>query len=130
MIRFNDPIGNPDCPYCWRWMINLWFFSIRLHHWIGSDDQRYLHDHPYWFVTFILRGGYTDVTDSGSEHLGIGSIRLRPSKHKHTVLVDNGGCWSLVIAAPETRRWGFYVDGKRISSTGFFRKYGQPPCES
>ena len=32
--------------------------SVRIHHILSSDSDRVLHDHPWPFVTMILRGGY------------------------------------------------------------------------
>ena len=70
-IIWGQELGKPECPYLKRWVINFGKFSIRLHHWIGSDDPRYMHDHAWGFYTFVLKGGYTDVTECPScEGLG------------------------------------------------------------
>lgn len=63
-ITWGQRIGQPECPYLRRWVFNFYpAGSIRVHHWTGSDDPRALHDHPWWFLTFVMAGGYTDVSE-------------------------------------------------------------------
>lgn len=62
-IIWGQELGKPECPYLKRWVLNFGKFSIRLHHWMGSDDPRYMHDHAWGFYTLVLKGGYTDVTE-------------------------------------------------------------------
>lgn len=61
-IRWAEPLGKPNCPYMVRWVLILFGYSIRIHHWIRSDDKRYFHDHPWNFLTIVLKGGYDDVS--------------------------------------------------------------------
>lgn len=104
--------------YMQRWMLDFWRFSIRLHKFSESDDPRALHDHPWWFVTLILSGGYLDVTheEDGSvnyERMGRFSFRYRPMGHKHTVkLLNDKPSWSIVLTGRQRHRWGFYVKNK------------------
>src|SRR5215472_18922423 len=60
LIKWAEKLGLPQCPYLIRWRAETPFGSVRLHHWLGPDDDRAFHDHPWWFVTFVLAGGYTD----------------------------------------------------------------------
>lgn len=103
--------------------------SIRLHHWFHSDDARYFHDHPWWFLTLILAGGYTDANPAGNDRMTPGTIRYRPALHSHTVKVDPGGCWSILITGPKTRRWGFWVGKKWTKSNKYFLEHGQHVCD-
>lgn len=130
-IRFYEKLGKPDCPYLERWVINLGLFAIRLHHWIASDDQRYFHDHPWDFLVVILKGGYTDKSPGKYDTLKIGSIRFRKAEHKHTVKVNPGGCWSLLITGPKIRNWGFWLPGRTtiMRPLRYFNRYGHHPCE-
>lgn len=61
-VTWGQRLGREECPYMRRWVLNLGLFAIRLHHWSGSDDERHLHDHPWPFLTIVLKGGYTDVS--------------------------------------------------------------------
>ncbi len=59
-IVWRQRLGKKECPYLTRWVLDLWLFSIRLYHWTSSDDPRAMHNHGSWFVSLVLRGGYTD----------------------------------------------------------------------
>lgn len=50
-----------------------------MHHWLGPDDDRAFHDHPWWFLTLVLRGGYADRHPGGEDRLRAGSVRIRPA---------------------------------------------------
>lgn len=129
-IRWGEEIGIGDCPYLKRWVIEFpKHFSIRLHHFVASDDDRAFHDHPWWFVTLVLKGTYTDWSPRGHDTLGPGSIRYRPALHRHTVLTE--GVWSLVITGPKFRAWGFWdeITGKFVKANKWFFTRGHHPCE-
>jgi hypothetical protein len=150
-IIWAQKLGDPECPYLKRWVLNFGKFAIRLHHWMGSDDPRTLHDHAWGFWTFILKGGYTDIAECdhcygktkpgfyficqkcGStgvvgEHLGRFSLTYREAHHKHTVQTDPGGAWTLLLNGPHIRKWGFYPDGKFMKVREYFRRFGHHPC--
>ena len=130
-----------------RWLIDFGIFSIRLHHWLYSDDQRNYHDHPWAFITIILKGGYTDISpkdqndiskeESKKERMTFGTVKYRPANYKHTVKVDKKGCWTLLLTGREKRDWGFWVkrkDGSNIyrlmKRNRYFLRVGHHPCET
>src|ERR1700722_4369121 len=113
-----------------RWVLDLGLLSVRLHHWTGSDDDRALHDHPWWFVTLVLAGGYRDVSEDGEDRVGPGSVRFRRATYRHTVQVDPGGCWTLLLTGPERREWGFWVGGRFRKRNKYFYEHGHHPCEA
>lgn len=55
-------IGSPDNPYLLRWWVlpRNKVFNIYLHFFMRSDDDRALHDHPWWNASFVLDGGYVE----------------------------------------------------------------------
>jgi hypothetical protein len=128
-IRWNEPLGKLECPYAYRWVLNLWFISFRIHYFIRSDDSRYFHDHGWWFLTFILKGSYVDVSPNGRDELKVGSIRYRKATHKHYVEVLQGGVWTFLITGKSSRNWGFWVNGKFKRPLKYFHKFGHPPCD-
>lgn len=167
-ITWGQRVGREECPYLRRWVLNLGRLgSIRLHHWYASDDDRALHDHPWWFATLVLKGGYADVSEprdsvsrefgvcpwclgSGDDdanpglrcapcrgggrfrvvdHLLAPTIRFRSAHHTHTVQVDPGGCWTLMLTGPHERDWGFWVDGTWMRMRRYFRDHGHHPCD-
>lgn len=131
-IKWAQEIGPSECPMMRRWVFEVPWFSIRLHNFLRSDDMRHLHDHPWWFVTLILRGSYYDITEIdgeryASDRLKPGSIRFRPANHAHAV--STKGCWSIVVTGPINRRWGFWDRGIFRPVSDYFRRYGYAPCE-
>jgi hypothetical protein len=128
-ITIAECLGRKECPYLKRWCINFIAFSIRLHHWIASDDDRFQHDHPWAFITFVLKGGYTDVSPQGKQRMGKWAIAFRPALHRHTVQVDKGGSWTIMITGPQTRNWGFWVKDKFVKANTYFIKFGHHPCK-
>lgn len=136
LLEWRKPLGLPECPYVYRWTLGTPFGSIRVHNWKSSDDDRAHHDHPWSFLTVVLRGGYTDVSptviDKHSgvirDHLRVGSVRYRAAEHVHTVQVDPGGCLTLLLTGPEKRFWGFWLRNKWRKAGRYFRLNGHHPC--
>ncbi len=155
IFKANEKLGLPGCEYLIRTRFETPWGSIRLHHWIGPDDDRAKHDHPWSFVTFVLRGGYTDAspcfacggngydavangafdcteckgTGEIREHLKAPAIQYRDAEHQHTVFPDDGGCWTVIVTGPKIRNWGFWVNGKFRSHRKYFWKFGHHPCD-
>lgn len=138
-FRWNEPLGEPECPYAYRWVFNFGLLSLRIHKWIRSDDKRFFHDHPWGFVTFVLRGYYTDVhpgqfsddvgEDNEREILSTGSIRYRPARFRHYVEVPECGALTFLICGPKIQEWGYWVKGKLKRPLRYFGKWGHPPCD-
>lgn len=86
-------------------------FAIRLHHFLRSDEDKCLHDHPWPFVSIILRGGYYEETEEGTHWRRRGSVLRRPAEWRHRVLIPYGRhAWTLVITGTECRNWGFWTN--------------------
>jgi hypothetical protein len=79
-----------------------WFpFNFTLHKIVKSDDPIF-HDHPWSYMTIVLKGGYwewTPVFDSsaGEYHW----LELDP---------EVGPATTLFFMGPQQREWGFLVD--------------------
>lgn len=59
MFTKKQIIRNDDgVPYMVRRAINTRFGGVKLHHILRSDDDRDLHDHPWSFLSIVLKGGY------------------------------------------------------------------------
>lgn len=111
-----------------RWVLNLGLCSIRLHHWLASDDDRNYHDHPWSFVTFVLKGGYWDATPDLLDRLNAPCVAFRRAEHRHTVVIDRHGCWTLLLTGPVRRKWGFWVNGKFKKANKYFLEHGHHGC--
>lgn len=106
----------------WGWECRLG--GIFLHRMDAPDPGKDLHDHPWWFTSLILSGGYREQRApirfpyaKVGRLRKPGSIRVTRLDECHTItdLWRRGRSWSLVLHGPKRRDWGFYVDGKWIS---------------
>jgi hypothetical protein len=108
-------IGGHERPYLRRWFViprNRWM-NIYIHHFLRSDDDRALHDHPWVNCSILLRGTYVEhrIADGGVHHrtlLRAGDIVLRWAKDAHRIEIDAGDAWTLFITGPVVRSWGFH----------------------
>lgn len=116
-------IGSSENPYLLRWWVipRNRFFNIYLHCILRSDDDRALHDHPWWNISIILKGGYWEVKPHAYHKDGRAyghsmprwcrawSIVFRSATTAHRLELLNGTpCWSLFITGPRIREWGFH----------------------
>lgn len=104
------------------WLVpyNKWLPSARIHHILSSDDARAFHDHPWPYLTVILKGGYFEVRpqyDSSGLYIGEtkkwhgpGSVLVRRSSSYHRLELPEGRtAWTLFITGRYRRKWGFLV---------------------
>lgn len=105
-------IGPPEAPYLRRWWLvprNRWC-NVYLHQILRSDDDRALHDHPWWNVSIILRGSYIEVMPGQRDkYRNVGSVVFRRAEQLHRLVIDkiSGPAWTLFITGPRVREWGF-----------------------
>jgi hypothetical protein len=102
-----------------------WFpFNIFVHKFLKSDTED-VHDHPWPFLTIILRGGYWEWTPqfdaqgrkSGevARWYGPGSVRWAKASQYHRVELDpDVECWTLFMPGIKQRDWGFLVRNKWV----------------
>lgn len=106
--------------YLDRWGISLdRIGGVMLHRMEAPDPGIDLHDHPWWFVSIILWGGYTEAragvrTPDEQEWIARRPLSVRSMRldECHTITdLARTTSWSLVIKGPRKRLWGFYVPG-------------------
>ena len=116
-------IGGEDDPYMKRWFIlKTPIFSIYLHHFLRSDDDRALHDHPADSISLILEGRYREWIQVKDENGVVRShtyrVRrpllpiFRRAEVMHRVQLFNDGerelpVWTLFFFMRRRRDWGF-----------------------
>lgn len=99
--------------YCRRWWLiprNRWF-NIYFHQFLHSDDDRALHDHPWWNLSVVLAGSYREHLGGAIESSVLrskGAIVFRRAKTAHRVELRDGQCWTLFFTGPVIREWGFH----------------------
>lgn len=113
--------------YMERWILRTPWFMVRVHHILRSDRGDDLHDHPFDFASFILHGGYTEVTPLGVAAYSAGNVLIRRAEQLHRLVLDHQA-WTLVFTGPLRRSWGFrtptgWVDWREYDEggTGNFR---------
>lgn len=65
------------------------------------------HDHPWSFVTVLLKGGYLERVGSKYTRRYPGMILYRPAEHFHDVTTPYGRSWSLIVTGAKRKEWGF-----------------------
>jgi hypothetical protein len=113
---------NPDNPYLYRWILfrlPFGLLTVYLHRIVRPDDDPDPHDHPWLFwCVYILEGGYLEQIDPRPDPPGSPWTALFYSRHRgyfgingrHLHRIDSligEDSWSLVIAGPKVREWGF-----------------------
>ena len=101
-----------------RWgLVHERLGGFYLHHIAAADPGLDVHDHPWWFATIVLRGGYTEHYFPDARRAHGETIRhwLRFSVHTmpltvaHRIIDAEPNTWTLVLRGPTRRDWGFYV---------------------
>jgi hypothetical protein len=104
-------IGGKEDPYLLRWYLlpRNKRFNLYLHKFLRDDDDRALHDHPWWFISFVLKGSYREYL---APQLSVVrrrfSLAFRPATHRHRVALINNPTWTLILTGPKIREWGFW----------------------
>jgi len=91
-------------------------FNIFLHKFLKSDDP-ILHDHPWNYITIILKGGYWEwipifekenIIGQKKMWRGIGHIRRCKAESYHWIELEPGiDAYTLFIPGISKREWGF-----------------------
>ena len=96
------------------------FFNIYLHHFIGSDDDRALHCHPWANLSCLINGRYLEHTIAAGgtgyrKEYKEGNLKLRNGEYAHRVeLFPGETCWTLFITGPKYREWFFHCKKKMV----------------
>jgi hypothetical protein len=125
--QFKVPIGPDADPLMWRWQILRIgrLPRIFVHKFLRSDYDRALHNHPWAFVSVLLKGEYFEHTENGVIHRRAPSVVYRPITHRHRVeLIEDRPCWTLFLTGPECQRWGFFCQEGYVDSQQFHEQGG------
>ena len=119
-----------------RWL------SARVH-WIATADiDLHLHDHPWSFVSYLLRGGYTEnrpktiepsfITNLGNIEEQTRTYRSvdyrrwawRHSTDRHRISHVYPNTWTLFIYGPIRQWWGFYTPAGKVHFLDYLLRRG------
>ena len=90
------------------------FLNVYLHRFIGSDDDRALHDHPWPSLSILLKGTLFEIFSKNGSRMhqsrrirrGVPVFRRATFAHR-LVLGVGGDAWTLFLTGPVIRPWGF-----------------------
>ncbi len=95
-------------------------YAIYLHRIWRSDNDQFLHDHPWSFITVILGGGYTEEVPHITRGLPALSRNVRnrfnakivrsTDLHRVRLHGKEEPAWSLMLVGPRVRDWGFQTN--------------------
>lgn len=135
LVPYRNEVRSGSGPVTWRRPVAklLQFFDIavRVHVIKRSDSGRAFHDHPWPYLTILLRGGYWEVTPmfdaSGlyqgerRVYFGPGSVLFRRAKSWHRLeLPQHDTVTTLFITGPWRQKWGFLP---QPASKVYFKEY-------
>jgi hypothetical protein len=122
IFRMEEINGAERCPtYLFRWtLLRSKAFAIYLHHFVGDDWARDMHDHPKRFISIGLWGEYVEETPAGEKLYRAPWIRTFPASHIHRLrMTERKTAWTLVVVLRAVQGWGFWKDGTFVP----WRKY-------
>lgn len=105
---------NPDkiigVNYMHRWHIipRNPIFNIYLHKYMGSDDDRALHDHPWLSVSVLLKGRIIEHQKNTTRSIPKYKPVFRTARFAHRLQLISGPAWTIFITGPRIRSWGFH----------------------
>ena len=112
-----DRIINDSYLLRWHIIPRNRFCNIYLHCFLGSDDDRALHDHPWWSLSFLLKGELIEHTEDfgyDGEVIKTSKVvrrflpKIRYAKFAHRIELPGKEAWTLFITGPKVRTWGFH----------------------
>ena len=125
-IRRKDITDGQGVLYLRRWILFSFFgYKLMLHKIVRADHDRCLHDHPWGFFGFILKGGYVEDVPTSNPYSSTSNIihwtgrrtvkplrfinRLNPHFTHRIHRLLNGPSWTILVRTPSVREWGFYT---------------------
>ncbi len=107
--RFEIEDPTTGSTYMIRWtLFSCRLFSIKLHRFLREDWTDDLHDHPWPFVSFVLRGFYIEEEGRAAKKRVVKWLNWKKTTDRHRVFFVKPGTLTLVISGRKSSDWGFY----------------------
>jgi hypothetical protein len=132
-ITIMDRVCNK--PYLERYYLFLkdrkaFPFNVFLHKFLKGDPDD-MHDHPWPYATFILKGGYYEWTPVFANGLKVGETQhwrgpghfriCKPESYHRIELKEGVVAWTLFMPGPHKRDWGFLVNNNWINHEKYLK---------
>lgn len=114
MDKFEIPdLDDPTRNYLTRWrLVQTPWIALYLHRFDGPDSRPILHDHPWPFLSIVLRGGYTEHRMGGDQVVRtrlVTRASYMPVWAAHFIeRLHREPTWTLVVVGRRQRRWGYW----------------------
>ena len=114
-------------PYLYRgYILRAPWVGVYLHQ-IWSSDPDHPHDHPWFNISWILKGGYYEFgVDGNSVWRTAGAVIFRPAQLFHRLAIGphaKGGTWTIFIHFRRKRKWGFITPDGWLEAKVYGEKY-------
>lgn len=109
------------------------WFGVYLHDIHEDDGDRCPHNHPWSFLSFVLRGSYAerlypDPTGQPSTYVlqthRRFSLHAMGRKSAHRIVFAAPGLKTLIVVGPRRASWGFFDDDRFIDWRDYEREIG------
>lgn len=114
--------------------------AARVHHIATPDADRHMHDHPWDFVSLVLRGGYTELRPvavepcfEGEEERSFevtrraGSLAFRRATDRHRIVAVLPDTWTLFVTGPKRHWWGFHTPRGKVHWQDYVSAHNTAP---
>ena len=115
MQRFEIPTFDDDGLYLTRWrIVQTPWAALYLHRMDAPDSRPTLHDHPWRFLSLVLRGGYVErrlnpgTMEVDESHTIRRVNRMRTSDAHAIIKLDRTPTWTLLLVGARLRTWGYW----------------------
>lgn len=92
--------------YLHRWTIlRIGAFHARIHDILSIDQTPFLHNHPFWYISIILRGGYTEQVEAAD-----GTLMVKTHRVGSVISRKDGTYHRIIAVQPGTKTLFFGVE--------------------
>jgi esterase/lipase superfamily enzyme len=97
------------------------YVSCRLHHIRHADEDRDVHNHPFRYCSWILKGWYMEDMKRLLHIHSAGDVVYGFKNTFHRIVtVPHGGVWTLFFMGPNSHEWGFWRNGLYMDRDVYF----------
>ena len=98
--------------------------NLYLHKYLGSDDDRALHDHPWASWSILLWGNLFEITqnkDGQEVQKRIWPLipKYRSAQYSHRLILKGNKALTLFLTRKKSREWGFHCPKGWVHWTKF-----------
>lgn len=108
--RFEVPnLDDPAETYLTRYrIVQTPWFGVYVHRFDGPDSRPTLHDHPWPFLSLVLRGGYSERRRYGGPLVRIRRLNVKATTDLHYIdHLHRTPTWTLMVVGRRVRTWGY-----------------------